>query len=90
VVEVSAVHRWEAEPIALEAAISPVVVAQTAMHSVEALGAIADRVPAAAAVAVLRVWDLAAAEASEAAAVVADAGKRWLNRRRRELLEDTP
>jgi hypothetical protein len=88
VVEVSAVHRWEAEPIALEAAISPAVVAETAMHSVEVLGAIADQAPAAAAVAALRVWDLEAAEASEAA-VVGGAGKRRLNRRRRKLLEDT-
>jgi hypothetical protein len=67
VVEVSAVHHWEAEPIALEVVISPVVVAETAMHSVEVLGAIADRAPAAAAVAALRVWDLEAAVASEAA-----------------------
>ena len=43
------------------------------MRSVEALGAIADPVPAAAAVAVPQVWDLEAAVASEVAVVdVAD------------------
>lgn len=81
----SAVHRWAAEPIALEAVISPVVVAETAMHSVEVLGAIADPAPAAAAVAALQVWDLEAAEASEAA-VVGGAGKRRLNRRQKTRL----
>ena len=83
-VEVSAVHHWEAEPIALEAVISPVVVAETVMRSAEVPGGIADRAPAAAAVAALRVWDLEAAEASEAV-VVGGAGKRRLNRRKRKL-----
>ncbi len=82
-VEVSAVHHWEAEPIALEAVISPVVVAETVMRSAEVPGGIADRAPAAAAVAALRVWDLEAAVASEAA--VGGAGKRRLNRRKRKL-----
>jgi hypothetical protein len=76
-VEVLAVHRLEAGLTALAAVISPVVVAEIATPSVEALGAIADRVRAAAAIAALPVLHLEAAEDSEVAAVD-DADKRRL------------